>query len=284
MNTDDAWFRDTGCAFIVDDRGEVRGVDWIFNAYGGIEEGLYFPWDRDDQIAQKMLEIEGFHRYRAPMVAEMGGIQCDGEGTLLTTEQFALNPNRNPNLSKDEVEKIFSDYLGADKVIWLPRGCKFDETDGHIDDLACWVAPGELLLQWTDDENDPQYEIYQEAFGILNSSTDAKGRRIKIHRVTQPTVLTVSEAEAEGLDVVVGTMQRATGLRICASYINYYVGNSVVVVPEFDDPMDKPAQKKLAELFPDRRIIGIPNAREILLGGGNVACITQPQYAGPCSM
>lgn len=280
MSTNDSWFRDTGCAFLVNDRGVVRGTDWTFNAYGGLDGGLYFPWHKDDQIAQKMLEIENLDRYRSTLIAEMGAIQCDGEGTLLTTEQCLLNDNRNGHLGKGVVEDRLCQYLGVEKIIWLPRGCKFDETDGHIDDLACWVAPGEVLLQWTDDTSDPQYEIYQEAFNIVSNSTDAKGRNIKVHKIPQPTALEWTAEEASSLDAATGAHERITGTKICASYINYYIGNSVVVVPEYDDPLDQAAQSILRGLFPGHEVIGIKNAREILLGGGSVACITQPQYLG----
>lgn len=280
MTTDDTWFRDTGATFVVNDStGEVRGLDWRFNAYGGLNGGLYFPWDKDDQIARKMCEIERVDRYCVPLICEGGALQCDGQGTLLTTEQVVLNPNRNPDLTKAEAEQIFTDYLNVDKVIWLPRGCKFDETDGHIDDLACFVAPGEVLLSWTDDASDPQYEIYQEAFAILSNEKDARGRTLKIHKILQPSPAVWSDEEAQQVDQTDEAVARVGGYQVMGSYINYYVGNDVVVVPEYDDPHDQPAQDKLAELFPDRRVIAVKNAREILLGGGNVACITQPQYA-----
>ena len=279
MSVDDAWFRDTGPAWLLDGHGAVRGVDFRFNAYGGLDGGLYFPWDRDDQIAGKILEIERADRYRAPFIAEMGGIQCDGEGTVLTTEQCLLNPNRNAHLGKDAMTQHLLDYLGASQVIWLPRGCKFDETDGHIDDLACFVRPGEVVMQWTDDRGDPQHEIYAEAFDILSRATDARGRALKVHRMHAPQALVWTAAEAAGLDHGDAALPRQAGTRICASYINYYVGNGVVVVPEFDDPNDQPAQRLLAELFPRHRIVGIADTREILLGGGNIACITSPQYA-----
>jgi agmatine deiminase len=233
----------------------------------------------DDQIAGKILEAERADRYRAPIIAEMGGIQCDGEGTVLTTEQCLLNVNRNAHLGKEAVTQHLLDYLGARKIIWLPRGCKFDETDGHIDDLACFVRPGEVVMQWTDDTSDPQYEIYQEAYAILSSTTDAKGRPLKIHKMLAPEALVWTAEESAGLDHGDAAIARVAGTRICASYINYYVGNGVVVVPEFGDVNDMPAQRLLAELFPRHRIIGIPNTREILLGGGNIACITSPQYA-----
>jgi len=278
MTVNDSWFRDSGPAWLLNDKGDVRGVDFEFNAYGGLNGGIYFPWDKDDQIAQKILEVERTDRYRAPFIAEMGGIQCDGEGTVITTEQCLLNPNRNAHMGKEAVTQHLLNYLGASKVIWLPRGCKFDETDGHIDDLACFVKAGEVVLQWTDDQSDPQYEIYKEAYDILSTTPDAKGRMLKIHKMFAPAPLVWTAEEADGLDHGDAAMTRVAGTQICASYINYYPGNSVVVVPEFNDPNDIKAKNLLAELFPNHKIIGIPNSREILLGGGNVACITSPQY------
>ena len=278
MTVNDSWFRDSGPAWLLNDKGVVRGVDFEFNAYGGLNGGIYFPWDKDDQIAQKILEVEWTDRYRAPFIAEMGGIQCDGEGTVITTEQCLLNTNRNAHMGKQAVTQHLLNYLGASKIIWLPRGCKFDETDGHIDDLACFTKAGEVVLQWTDDQSDPQYEIYQEAYEILSTTLDAKGRQLKIHKMYAPAPLVWTAEEAAGLDHGDAALTRVAGTQICASYINYYVGNSVVVVPEFDDPNDIKAKQLLAELFPNHKIIGIANSREILLGGGNVACITSPQY------
>ena len=250
-------------------------MDFEFNAYGGLDGGLYYPWDKDDQIAQKILEIEKLDRYRAPFIAEMGGIQTDGQRTLLTTEQCLLNRNRNAHLGKDEMTRRLSDYLGAEQVIWLPRGCKFDETDGHIDDLACFVRPGVVVMQWTDDRDDPQWEIYQEAYDILRSTRDARGRALEVHKLPQPRVLTWTAEEAAGLDQVDGTHLREEGTRICASYINYYAGNSAIVLPLFGDAHDQAAGAVLAELFPRHRIVGIENSREILLGAA-----TSP--ASPC--
>ena len=282
MTCNDTWFRDSGAMTVVNDAtGQVRGIDFEFNAYGGLDGGLYYPWDKDDQIAQKMLEIERLDRYRAPLIAENGGIQSDGQGSILTTEQCLLNRNRNAHLGKEEVTRRLLDYLGAEQVIWLPRGCKFDETDGHIDDLACFVRPGVVVMQWNDDRDDPQWEIYQEAYDILRSTRDARGRELEVHKLPQPRVLEWTAEEAEGLDHIDGTHVREAGTKICASYINYYCGNSAIVLPLFNDPKDGEARNILAGLFPRHRIIGIENSREILLGGGNVACITMPQYAAP---
>lgn len=158
ISSDDAWVRDTGPTFVIDDKGDVRGVDWGFNAWGGFEGGLYFPWQRDDQVARKILEIERRARYRTDdFVLEGGSIHVDGEGTLITTEECLLNHNRNPHLSQAEIERTLRDYLAVESIIWLPNGLYNDETDGHVDNFCCYVRPGEVLLAWTDDQDDPNY-------------------------------------------------------------------------------------------------------------------------------
>lgn len=281
MSTDDSWLRDSGPNFVINNRGEVRGVDWTFNAYGGNDGGLYAPWNLDDLAARKVLETERMDRYRSTLIAEGGGLQCDGEGTLITTEQCLLNPNRNGHLGKAAVEQQLCDYLGLEHVIWLPRGFCFDETDGHIDDVCCFVRPGVVAMSWTEDRDDPQYEIVREVEDALRSARDARGRSLEVHRIYHPRPIEMTAEEAAGVDQVDSTWARPAGNRIAATYINYYPGNSSVVVPQFDDEtLDRAAKAKLAELFPEHRIVGIENSREILLGGGNVACITLPVYAG----
>ncbi len=162
--TDDAWARDIGPTFVVNrGQGERRGVDWIFNAWGGLDGGLYHPWDNDDLVAAKVCDLEGAARYRAPFVLEGGAIHVDGEGTCITTEECLLNPNRNPGLSRAEIEAQLAEYLGIDTVIWIPRGVVGDETNGHVDNLACFSRPGRVLLTWTEAADDPQSAISREA-------------------------------------------------------------------------------------------------------------------------
>ena len=172
----DAWMRDCGATFVADDRGGVRGVDWGFNAWGGLDKGMYSPWDKDERVAQTMLEIEGLDRYKAPLIMEGGSFHVDGEGTLITTEQCLLHPNRNPALSQSLIEQQLKDYLNIEKIIWLPRGVYEDETDGHVDNLCCFVQPGVIALTWTDDQTDPQYERSAEALECLMDARDIKGR------------------------------------------------------------------------------------------------------------
>jgi len=273
LSSDDAWMRDVGPTFVVGG-GERRGVDWRFNAWGGREGGLYFPWDRDERVAAKVLEVEGAGRYRAPLVLEGGAIHVDGEGTVLTTEECLLNPNRNPELSREEIERQLLDHLGAEQVLWLGRGVVEDETDGHVDNLASFARPGLVLLTWTEDESDPQHEISLDARRRLEAAVDARGRRLELVLLPSPGPLTIGEEEAAGVEAVEGTQPRRAGDRLAGSYVNFYLANERLVMPLLDERHDEEAERILAETFPEREVVGVP-AREILLGGGNVHCITQ---------
>ncbi|MCU0975464.1 MAG: agmatine deiminase [Steroidobacteraceae bacterium] len=274
LSSNDAWVRDTGPTGVIDAQGRVRGVDWMFNAWGGLDGGLYFPWDQDDLVARKVLEVEGLDRYRAPFVLEGGAIHVDGEGTLITTEECLLNPNRNPGLGREDVERNLRDYLGIERVIWLGRGVFNDETDGHVDNLCCFVRPGEVALTWCDDPADPQHEISRDALARLRAARDARGRRLLVHRIPQPGPLFMTAQEAAGVDRREGSRPRQAGDRMAGSYVNFYIANRRVVVPLLDPATDARALRILRRLFPGREVVGVP-AREILLGGGNVHCITQ---------
>jgi len=279
LSNNDSWMRDCGPTFVVDGKGEVRGIDWIFNAWGGLYNGLYFPWDLDDAVAQKVLEIEKIGRYKAPLVLEGGSIHVDGEGTCITTAECLLNPGRNPNLSQADIENYLKEYLNVEKILWIPRGVYNDETSGHVDNMACFLYPGTIALTWTDDKNDPQYERSNEAYDYIMSETDARGRKFTIHRIHQPNPIYIQPEEAQGVDKVEGTLPRQPGDRLAASYINFYFCNGGVVVPIFNDPHDVEALQTLQRLLPERQVVGVP-AREILLGGGNIHCITQQQPQG----
>lgn len=275
MSNDDSWMRDCGATFVVNDKGDMRAIDWKFNAWGGLVDGLYFPWDQDDKIAMKMSEIEQVDRYRLDdFILEGGSIHVDGEGTLITTEECLLSEGRNSHLSKEEIEKVLKETLNIEKVLWIPNGIYNDETNGHVDNICNYVKPGVVVLAWTDDESDPQYAISKAAYDYLSSETDAKGRKLEIHKLYTPKPILISKVESMGVDPIDGTLPRQEGDRLAASYANYYTGNGFVALPVFDDPNDKLAIDLLKSLYPDREIVPI-YAREILLGGGNIHCITQ---------
>ncbi len=279
VSSDDAWARDVGPSFLLDAAGRLAGVDWPFNAWGGLKNGLYFPWDLDDAVAAKMLQIERARRYRAPRVIEGGAIHVDGEGTVLVTEACLLAEDRNPGATRQEMERVLKDYLGATHVIWLGAGVPEDETGGHIDNLACFVRPGVVLLSWCDDPDDPHHAVSRDAEARLLGSRDARGREITVVRVPMPTPMFYTAAEAAGIDRASGGMDRAAGVRLAASYVNFYIANGAVIAPSFGVATDAPAREVLARLFADREIVTLPS-REILLGGGNIHCITQQQPLG----
>src|SRR6201991_718509 len=206
--SDDAWMRDTGPTFVVDGAGARRGVDWRFNAWGGHAGGLYKSWERDDRVAAEVLEVEGDGRYRAPLILEGGSIHVDGEGTVLTPEECLLNPNRNPELDRAAIEAALNAYLGTEKVVWLGLGVFEDETDGHVDNLACFARPGVVMLTWVDDPDDPQHAVSRDALERLEAATDARGRRFEVIKLPAPGPLTATEEEASGVEAVEGTQPR----------------------------------------------------------------------------
>jgi agmatine deiminase len=274
LTSDDAWMRDVGPTFVVNEVGKRRGVDWQFNAWGGLDGGLYFPWDQDDLVARKVLEVEGVDRYRAPFVLEGGAIHTDGQGTLLVTEECLLNTNRNPSLSKSRLETLLRSYLGVSTIVWLGAGVINDETDGHVDNLACFARPGEVCLTWTDNRRDPQWRVSNDALQRLKAARDARGRPLKVHKLPSPGPLYATKTEAAGVSARAGSRPRHHDARLAGSYANFYLVNGGIIVPLLDARTDALVLRRLKRIFPQRRVVGVPS-REILLGGGNIHCITQ---------
>lgn len=277
IETDDAWSRDTAPTFVKNYiTGEVRGISWQFNAWGGEFDGLYAHWEKDDLAADSFCRYAGISCYNArPFVLEGGSVHSDGEGTLLVTEACLLSGGRNPQLTRGQIEQRLMEYLGAEKVIWLPRGIYNDETNEHVDNICAFTRAGEVVLAWTDDEADPQYELSRACLDVLESETDAKGRALRVHRLPiprKPVCITVEELG--GFEFEDGEDMREAGERLAASYVNFYISNSAVILPQFGDENDAAACGIMQELFPERKIIPV-YARDIIVGGGNIHCITQ---------
>ena len=277
--TDDSWARDVGPTFLKNASGQVRCVNWEFNAWGGTEDGLYASWEKDNAFAKAFAAREGYFCYdAAPFVLEGGAIHSDGEGTLMVTEACLLSKGRNPSLSKAEIEEKLKDYLGAEKVIWLPRGIYNDETNEHVDNVCAFLKPGHVVLAWTDNQEDPQYEMSTACLKVLEQERDAKGRPIRVHKLPVPDVpICVTEEEVKGFVFEEGEDFREPGERLAASYVNFYFSNQAVIMPVFggeNEESDRRAVKMMEELCPDRQVIPI-SARAILSGGGNIHCITQ---------
>ena len=274
MSSNDAWCRDTGPTFLIDGHGHRRAVSWTFNAWGGLVDGLYFPWNDDNLVAEKICEITRTDYYRTEgFVLEGGSFHVDGEGTILTTEMCLLSEGRNPTMSKKEIEHMLCEYLGGEKVLWITDGIDPDETNGHIDDVACFVRAGEVCCISTEDKNHPFYKASQTAVRQLSEMTDAKGRRLKIHQLccTQKPVFM---AGAETIDRRRGSQVRSNGELCIASYANFLICNNAVIVPQYDDENDSLALHQIQAMFPERKVVGV-RTREIVYGGGNIHCITQ---------
>lgn len=291
MSMNDSWFRDTGPTIVVNKSSassvaqarKVAGIDWNFNSWGGVDDGCYRDWSLDLQVARKILSTERLPRFPHSMVLEGGSIHVDGEGTCLTTEECLLNKNRNPHLTKGQIENELKAYLGVMKIIWLPCGLfGDDDTNGHIDNMCCFSKPGVVLLSWTDDKTDPQYERSVEALTILSDATDARGRKLQIIKLHVPGPLYMTEEEAAGLNQDGEAKPRLAGTRLAASYVNFYIANGGIITPQFGDKKwDGEAVRVLSQAFPKYEVVGIERAREIVLGGGNIHCITQQQPAIP---
>lgn len=253
--TNDAWMRDHGPTFLVGRAGTAPAlVDWHYNAWGG----KYPPFDLDQQVPRRLAEKLGFRRFEPGIVLEGGAIDVNGTGSLLTTEQCLLNPNRNPHLGRADLEQYLADYCGARHVIWLGGGIVGDDTDGHIDELARFVSPRTVVAALEEDPADPNHEPLRDNLQRLRAAGDEQGRPLEI--VTLPMPRPVYHDEH----------------RLPASYLNFYVANALVIVPQFGDPADALAIETLAELFPGRRIRGL-RAVELAWGLGAFHCITQQQ-------
>ena len=253
--TDDAWMRDHGPTFVT--RGdELALIDWIYNAWGG----KYPPWENDDRVPRALAALLDAPRFAPGLVLEGGSIEVDGAGTLLTTEQCLLNPNRNPGRTRAEIEQALCDYLGARRVLWLGDGILGDDTDGHVDDLTRFVGPATVVTVAEDDPADPNHAPLEDNLRRLGSMRDAADRPLRVVTLPMPTPVEYD------------------GQRLPASYANFYIGNAVVLVPVFGCPNDARALATLRELFPGRTVVGL-DATDLVWGLGAFHCVTQQQPA-----
>jgi agmatine deiminase len=254
----DVWFRDYGPIFVKNQNHELAMIHWDFNSWGQKYETLL----RDKRIPEVINQRMSLKCFKPGIVLEGGSIDINGKGTLLTTEQCLLNPNRNPHLDKKGIEKILSDYLGVSNFIWLKRGILGDDTDGHIDDLARFVNPKTIVCAYQDNQNDVDYDALKENYDILCKARDQEAKKFKIVKLPMPKV--VSDEDE----------------RLPASYTNFYIGKNKVLVPVFDDPNDSKALYILQDLFLERKVVGI-RCVDLVYGFGTIHCISQQQ---PCSV
>jgi agmatine deiminase len=255
---DDSWIRDSGPIFTVngagDREGERSGADFAFNSWGKKFE----PWDQDALVGRRVLEHFGVRRRPSNMVLEGGSITVDGAGTAITTVQCNRHPNRNPAMSREEVESELASMLGLDTVIWLPWGLIEDlDTDGHVDNVCTFVRPGVVLAHGAgDNPSHPNYARMSANLAVLRSSLDTAGAPLDVIEVPQASYFDID-----------GDPYRN-------SYLNFYIANGGVVVPVAGHPNDAAALAIISAAFPDRAVVGVPS-RVLAYGGGGVHCITQ---------
>ena len=253
----DIWMRDIAPIFLASASGEVAAASFGFNGWGG-----KYDLQGDADVSMRVAAASGLRTFRDELILEGGSVESDGEGTLLTTRQCLLNPNRNPGLSQGALEPRLRDGLGAEAVRWLGDGLINDHTDGHVDTVARFVAPGVVVCMEPTGGGDPNAVALKEILRDLASMRDAKGRRLEVFTVPSPGVVTGPDGEL-----------------MAASYVNFYVANTTVTVPVYGTPNDVPSLRRIERLFPGRRVFDVP-ARELLLGGGAFHCISQQQPAG----
>jgi agmatine deiminase len=255
LMVDDGWFRDSGPTFVVDGLGGKLGVDWDFNGWGGRT-----PCANDRLAARAVLAQEGIERVAAPLVMEGGSFHVDGEGTLITTEECLLNPNRNPQLARAQIETQLREHLGVREIVWLKGGPVDDVTDGHVDMVAAFVRPGVVVALSCDDPHDANYAVLQANLEILRGCRDARGRRLEVIELPQPPAARLPD-----------------GTRMGLSHINYLLCNDALILPAYGEARhDAQALGLLRELHPEREVLAV-DTRDLLYGGGNIHCITQQE-------
>lgn len=252
---DDCWARDSGPTFVQNADGSGAGVSWQFNAWGG----KHAPFDKDDELAERILENQGMKMRRSWLHCEGGSLCCDGEGTLIVTETSILNPNRNPGISKAFAEAELKEMLGLDKVIWLPGDPLDMETDGHIDGMCTYVRPGVVLFECNNNPDDVHGRILRQNLAVLEKETDAKGRKLEIIMLPEAADATITS------DV------------FCRSYINFYLPNGGLILPVYGIASDQEAIRIVSAAYPDRKVVTI-DVNAIAPGGGSIHCITQEQF------
>jgi len=251
----DAWCRDNGPTFVRDENGTLVGVDWQFNAWGE----KYRPYNLDNDAAKNILSYLNIGRIESQLILEGGAIHVDGNGTLLTTEECLLNPNRNPNLRRDQIARELKDKLGISNIIWLKKGLFGDETDGHIDNVACFADAETILVQTCDDPNDVNYERSCENLKILKYAKNTQGKPYHVIKIPTPSA------------------RFYNGNRLVLSYLNFYIINEAIVLPIFGgdaSKMDLEVISILKSVFKTRAIICV-DGMKLIKEGGNVHCITQ---------
>lgn len=255
IKTGDAWIRDYGPNFLINRKQKTVAInDWNFNAWGN----KYEHSEKDDDIPKKINKLFNMKLFSPGIILEGGSIDVNGNGSLLTTKQCLLNTNRNPHLSQEEIANYLKNYLGVSNIIWLNRGIEGDDTDGHVDDIARFINENTILCAYEENPSDTNFAILDENYNLLKSANSEQGKKFNIIKLPMPEPIF------------------ADGMRLPASYANFYIGNKSVLVPIFNQKSDKKALGILQGLFSDRKIVGI-NCTDMVYGHGAIHCLTQQE-------
>jgi agmatine deiminase len=253
----DIWLRDTAPLFLAGPGGEIASVRFGFNGWGG-----KYVLEHDDRVSERIADVAGLRSFATRFVLEGGSVDVDGEGSVLTTRQCVLNPNRNRVVTAADVEGVLRDWLGVERVLWLGEGLLNDHTDGHVDTIVRFVRPGVVVAMEPRSEDDPNRDVLRSLIREVQALVDARGRRLEVVTIPSP-----------------GRILDEEGRVMPASYVNFYVSNAAVVVPTYGARWDDEAVERIGALFPGRACVGV-DARAVLSGGGAFHCITQQQPRG----
>lgn len=270
---DDVWMRDNGPIFVVDDKGRVAVTDWNFNGYGEKSP----VWQKDGAVPASLADLLGLPCFSTPLTTEGGSIEVNGTGTMMATESSILDPNRNPGLSREAIERGLGDHLGLSHFIWLPGAppdvCAAfgDFTNWHVDIAARFAPSGAVLYCWSGDDNDPRTPYLKQHRATLETATDEAGRELDCVALPQPMIHSVSAVDF-------GSGPHPPGSLTDGAYTNYLVTNGIVLLPVYGRPEDDTVKAILAEHFPGREIVGIPTLT-LTEEGGAIHCVTQQQPA-----
>ncbi|MEM0449155.1 MAG: agmatine deiminase family protein [Methanomassiliicoccales archaeon] len=260
IHSSDVWIRDYGPTFLLHrETGEKAATKWRFNAWGGKYDDLLY----DDKAGEEVVRSTGVRTFWPGIVLEGGSIDVNGKGTVLTTEQCLLNKNRNPHLTRDDIERYLEEYISAPNVIWLRSGIEGDDTDGHVDDFARFISEDQVLCAYSRSKANANAEVLRVNFEILRQAVDQDGRPLRVERLPMPRPLWLEEEQRF----------------LPASYANFYIGNDCVLLPVFKDRNDRRAIEILERAFPERRVVPI-HATQLVYGYGGIHCVTQQEPAG----
>ena len=271
MVYNDAWPRDSISDVVFDEQNKPFIYSYGFNSYG---DHLYYPWDDDEKLDQQLADFLNYPIKKSPITTEGGNMIGDGNGTLFVVEDALVNPNRNPGMSKEEIENSLKESTGCQQIIWVPRGLDFDETGGHIDNILAFVDKNTLLLSWTDDKENEHYDRVREIEKYIKAAKNIEGKKYNIIHLPVPRITYRDEEDCKDIVALDGSFPREVGDEVLNTYVNIIIANNLVVLPKFGIPEDEEAYRIVKEAFKGREVVQL-DGKEANLGGGGFHCLSK---------